>query len=250
VFSSQKCLDDFYDVSSAQVSRNGGYTLLKVYYDQSVARAVMEIYPEHPWRPWRFKVIPQRWWQVRSLRRVYFDDAASLLGVSNPEDWKNVQLADITRLRSSSFLSSLYGNSLRSALRDVYPTHTWDTIGDDVALSTDKRTKYPKWRVPAGHWADRTKRRQFFEDLATKHDLKSFDEWYGLSTSIVRRHGGMLILFCLLSIRSIETYVVKGGGLIARYYRNSFATAIVDLFPEHQWNPSRFFRKAKPLGGE
>lgn len=189
-------MDNFYSLSAEDVSARGGYTLLKAHYQKSVAKAVMSIYSEHAWRPWKFSVTPQGWWRDHAKRRLYFDDAAVKLGIQSPLDWKRVPINSISQGElSSSFISSFYGGSIRKALVDLYPAEDWSELPSrsESVEGSDSPTpprQYPTWRAPAGHWLLKSNRRVFFEKLASKLGYQTKEDWYQLSTEIIRQNSG------------------------------------------------------------
>jgi hypothetical protein len=58
---------------------------------------------------------------------------------------------------------------------------------------------YPegKWeepsKAPSGHWNDIQNQRKFFDDLASKLNVKQPDDWYDVQTRTVVKEGGSFI---------------------------------------------------------
>lgn len=75
-----------------------------------------------------------------------------------------------------------------------------------------------------GYWKDTKNQRQHLEWVGKQLGVSHLDDWYKFASSEVR----------------------KRAPFISTYHRSSLYEALKNLFPEHNWNPSRF--KTVPKG--
>ena len=85
-----KKLDDWYQVSKADVVQHYGGGLLKYYYNDSLIELVQAHYQQRRWYPWLFKYTPGKYWEKRSNRIDYLTLIGEKLGYRAPEDWYQV----------------------------------------------------------------------------------------------------------------------------------------------------------------
>jgi hypothetical protein len=56
-------------------------------YDSLLGEALMDIYPEIDWLPWRFESLPKWFWFVEENRRKFFDYLAEQCKIGDLDDW-------------------------------------------------------------------------------------------------------------------------------------------------------------------
>jgi hypothetical protein len=83
--------------------------------------------------------------------------------ITKLEEWYNVRNADIRNLGGSRLLS-YYGDSLRKALKSLYPEHNWNT------LHFTKRS--------SGVWKDKENVNRFLTDMASKMNIQTTKDWH------------------------------------------------------------------------
>ena len=86
----------------------GGSGLLRDYYSDSIADAIMKVYPENPWQIWKFSSLP------KGFARLYFDELSKKLGLKNKEDWYKVKFQDLTDLGAGPLLVHFGGSLIKS----------------------------------------------------------------------------------------------------------------------------------------
>lgn len=59
-----------------------------------------------------------------------------------------------------------YGNSLKNALKSIYPEYKWDD------------SKFPQ--VPTGFWKDPAIQKQSLEAIGKKLGVEKLDDWYSV----------------------------------------------------------------------
>lgn len=109
----------------------------------------------------------------------------------------------------------MYRGNLFRALEAAYPEHS-----------------FQPWlfaAVPAGYWADRAHHRLYFDWLRR--------EKLGISDN-------QLHLFYNVTVDTI--YQNRGRALLRTYYGSSLPTALVRVYPEHQWQVWKFSHARVP----
>eukprot|EP01122_Echinamoeba_exundans_P005084 TRINITY_DN15262_c0_g1_i1.p1 TRINITY_DN15262_c0_g1~~TRINITY_DN15262_c0_g1_i1.p1 ORF type:complete len:380 (+),score=37.42 TRINITY_DN15262_c0_g1_i1:113-1252(+) len=200
------------------VKRNSHWAIDKLCRDSSMSlESLLRVtYPDHPWQPWRFPYVPHGYWEQVENQRLFLDWAIEQLSKekSPPKEtskklalWYRIDKVDLKNLGGTR-LMNIYGDSMERTLAAVYPAH-----------------EFLPWKFRAASrqcWADRANHRRFFEYLANElgWSVSSPEPWYQLSSEIVAAH--------------------DGSSLIQRYYGNSASFAVMEAFPEHNWQPWRF----------
>ena len=100
------------------------------YYNSSVALPIMEAYPLHCWKPWKFQRTPVRWWQelaelvradhpvAEACLREYIDDLAKELGIRS---WTSTNLASLPALNKTQLYHLHHFGGLQSVLSRLFP---------------------------------------------------------------------------------------------------------------------------------
>jgi len=105
-----------------------------------------------------------------------------------------------------------YRDSLQNVVEDIYPNHPWQWWKSN--------------RVQAEFWQERRTQRLFFESLANERGLKTFEDYYGLTSAEASE---------------------KGGNLLMSIHRDSMFNALSTAFPEHTWQPWKFSKTQRHL---
>jgi len=126
---------DWYEVNSPQIIENGGSGLLML-YNSSPVKALMSIYPEHPWKPWKFGRLPTGFWDSDSNALEALHWVADEKNIHSVDDWFKITSADLDGMGLSG-LREKYGG-LISILKKFYPQYEWNpqsSRGTDITLS-------------------------------------------------------------------------------------------------------------------
>lgn len=186
----------------------------------SLSRALKALYPGHPWQLWRFAKSPQKYWKSAPFeeKRKFLEIVAAQLGVKRNAEWYSVKAADLERVVGArSFLLTLYGGSLTTALLELIPQHEWRPWKFD--------------NVARNWWSVIENRRSFFTEIGRSDfriEMESLDGWYGVKPVDVHKSGGQRLL--------------EG------YHSNNLPAALNAAFPEHNWQLWRFEHARVPRG--
>eukprot|EP01114_Cavostelium_apophysatum_P002651 TRINITY_DN1234_c0_g1_i1.p1 TRINITY_DN1234_c0_g1~~TRINITY_DN1234_c0_g1_i1.p1 ORF type:complete len:573 (+),score=74.65 TRINITY_DN1234_c0_g1_i1:104-1822(+) len=200
-----KQLEDWYNVTTQDITRHGGDSVLWDHYKGSFKDALAALYPEYPWNPMRWRANRRRF-DNPNVRRTFIEQAAKAFNIQKPEEWYGVQRQEFMKLPFAPSFLECYGDYLINALRDLYPEVHWD------------ETKFA--RVPKNYWKDPKAQRGFFDRLAKKLRMNEFTDWYGVTRE--------------------EVISEAGGETVLSYHHNSLARAIAAVFPEHQFRFADF----------
>jgi len=101
-----KNLDDWYEVTREGLISRGAYSLISL-YGQSLMKTLIAFYPEHKWRPWKFRHVPRGFWSNTENVRDYM---GSLSNEWRLTDWRSrwsCKRLKSTVIRKSGGLNSL-----------------------------------------------------------------------------------------------------------------------------------------------
>jgi len=203
----------WYNISSQDVKKHKDGAIIVGYYG-SFSQALVNLFPELQLDASKFQGARRGTWQDPQNRRAFFDKFAHEKGF-NPfhvNSWYNVSVQEVTGVKGGeNILSSYYDGSLPQALMNLYPELEFNT--QKFKLSSRET------------WADPPIQRKFFDELA---DLKGFDplnigKWYQISSQDVLKK--------------------KGGFNIMKHHNGSFENALTTLYPELQFDQSKFKTK-------
>jgi hypothetical protein len=211
-------LSDWYTMTKSSFYKHAeDVTLLNKRYGDSMRLALEQIYPEHQWLVWQFPQVPSGYWNSVDNRKQFLSWAIAQLrpqalqgdALSTFHVWYSISTNEYRKKFGGKMIDSEFSGCLPSAVMATFPEHNW-----------------LPWKfstTPKGFWADRKNRKQFFEWLSTeKLQISTMEAWYAVSSAVVSDLGG--------------------GSLLSSFYSDSLAEALIDIFPEHVWQPWRFDR--------
>ena len=119
-------MEDWYTITTNDISQNGGSTLLHDKFKGSPSLLVSSVYPEHKWLIHQFSQVPKGHWDNPTNQRSFMDWLGVKLGFNKMEDWYKIT-ADDTSQNGGSGLLSKFNNSPSLLVSSVYPEHKWLT---------------------------------------------------------------------------------------------------------------------------
>jgi hypothetical protein len=145
-----RCSDDWYQVTIRDFARNGGSGLMD-HYHYSPPQAVMDLIPGRNWCEWKFRQVPDGFWEAAQNRRRYMRWLGKELRFRRPEDWYRIQIKDFVSRRGSSLLRRY--TSLYDLLREFLPKLDWDRCDtrrpiraeDVLAWADAHHARHGKW---------------------------------------------------------------------------------------------------------
>jgi hypothetical protein len=78
-----KSPEDWYNVSRKDLRRVGGHFIVDNYFNGSIARALIHLYPNYEWEIWKFKAVPKGFWDDPRNQRAFFDFVGKRLGIKD-----------------------------------------------------------------------------------------------------------------------------------------------------------------------
>lgn len=194
--------EDWYQISKQDFHCNYGGGLLANFYKDSPQKAVLDHFPDSPWKSWLFRSAPQGYWKDKKNRKAYMDWLAERLGVKTIDDWYQVSRAHFHTNSGGGLLANYYGDSVFRALEEYAP-----------------RKKWQPWcfhTVPQGYWQDIDNRRTYMRWLGKQIGFTKLSDWYRLKRQDFSDH--------------------HGEALFVSYYNGSIYNALVDYRPKHKWS--------------
>eukprot|EP00026_Physarum_polycephalum_P001164 Phypoly_transcript_01165.p1 GENE.Phypoly_transcript_01165~~Phypoly_transcript_01165.p1 ORF type:complete len:960 (+),score=125.04 Phypoly_transcript_01165:678-3557(+) len=195
--------ETWYSANLSQIlSHKGGKAVLE-FYDQSLFRALFDLFPAIGLHENSFKSLPQKYWQDEANQRKFFEEFARNRNFNplDPENWYPITSKMLLEVKGASTLLSYYQGSFATALSHLFPT-----IGLDVTKFT---------AIPRGYWQDERNCRAFLCDFAEK---QGFNPFVPHNWRLVAQH---------------DFSAAKRAKSILKYYDGSLTKALTKLFPEH-----------------
>jgi hypothetical protein len=199
-------MDDWYLITKTHVSELGGAKMLNTYYKGSLSNALLTLFPEYEWQPWKFSQVPKNVWQDIENHKKYIKHIGDKLGIRKMEDWYQVVVSDFIKAGGGTFINQYYNGSVKKALERAFPEYEW-----------------LPWRfayVPNGFWKEKSNWRQYFDWAGRKLGIKNLDDWY--------------------NVKRVDVIDEGGGGVLNMHFGGSLGKALMTIYPEHEWLPWRF----------
>eukprot|EP00027_Filamoeba_sp_ATCC50430_P012117 CAMPEP_0168573886 /NCGR_PEP_ID=MMETSP0413-20121227/18779_1 /TAXON_ID=136452 /ORGANISM="Filamoeba nolandi, Strain NC-AS-23-1" /LENGTH=312 /DNA_ID=CAMNT_0008607177 /DNA_START=21 /DNA_END=956 /DNA_ORIENTATION=- len=132
-------LEDWYKVSVEDVAKQGGYFLLQTHYHYSLGKALRAVYPEHPWRLWRFERVPRGFWSDQANILAFFQYCTQQFSITHLSDWLTVETQLIRKAGGTTLLSKFGG--FVPLLQHVYPGFNWNAVAKRITV-TDRDSRF------------------------------------------------------------------------------------------------------------
>lgn len=198
-------MEDWYGISGDSILDNSGGHLLREYYGNSPSKAVQEVYPNQKWMTWRFKCPPKGYWEsvlkYTREQRLVLNWLGEQLNIQRLEDWYKISIHQITEL--VPFGGLLNVATFTTILRNVYPTHKWNTN-----WLLRKVLSSPMGLKPATQSS-------FFDSVTKQLGIRKPEDWYSVKREAIVKYGGKKILVQYSYLCSVTvSVVVIGLGII------------------------------------
>ena len=185
-------IQNWYSISMKDFSQNNGSGFISHCYGSSPSKAVIDIYQNFDWEPWKFEVCPNGFWDSRAGFVQYMDWLGEHMGYTTAEDWYQIQGSDF-EYGGSGMLAHYYEGSPSKAVMDYLPGYDW------------KEWLFTK--ASSGFWKDRGNRSKYLDWLGRNLGFKEEADWYALrKTDIVDNHGAGIIPITGTILGLLEDY--------------------------------------------
>jgi len=129
-----------------------------------------------------------------------FDECSESFAHQKIEDWYMRSPEDVCDNGGKNLIEEHYNNSIVEAVKTIYPEYYWKPwmfkfANDDV-------------------WRDLDNQKNFFDELATKLNIRNWRDWYEHSENDIIRFGG--------------------GGILS-HHNQSLMSTLSALYPNHPW---------------
>mmetsp|Transcript_26419 Transcript_26419/g.29426 ORF Transcript_26419/g.29426 Transcript_26419/m.29426 type:complete len:173 (-) Transcript_26419:67-585(-) len=113
-----KTFEDWYSVSSSYVSQQPKGRALMLTYGDSLAKALVIVFPEFNWQIWRFRSVPSGFWKLPWNQVTFLRAVEKKLSITEPEMWYHLPRSHILRNFGAHGLIGL----LPQALHVLHPS--------------------------------------------------------------------------------------------------------------------------------
>lgn len=193
-------LEDWYKITGDDFRNNYGESLLVRYYKNSYQRAVVEIFSEFDWQEWRFESVSDGFWNKPENRRRFMAWLGERLGYNSVQDWYSLTHEILTQNKGYGIYYKL--GSISAVVKEQFPfedIHEWQFQS-----------------CSRGFWKKKSNRRRYMDWLQKKLGYIRLEDWYKVTAQ--------------------EFHDNYGGGLLNAYYDSSPSVALIDIYPDFQWN--------------
>ena len=179
-------LEDWYKISTKDITDNYGGGLLSRYYNGSIIELVSSMYPEYNWIIWKFKRVKSNYWQNKENHTKYMDWLGKELGYTTMEDYK-ITRRYFKNNYGGGLLNRYYNHSCIELVFSMYPDYNWIIW------------KFKK--VKSNYWQNKENHKKYMDWLGKELGYTTMEDWYKITQKDIT-----------------DNY---GGGLINRYYNGS-----------------------------
>ena len=149
------------------------------------------------------RVKPETWKKFEN-HRIYAKWLSVQLQYTNMEDWYTVQRSQFEY--GNGLLKKYYNGSPIKFVMKVFPQYDWKV--------------YKFRRCPNIYWKEWQNRKSYADDLGKHLGYITWEDWYQIT------------------LQQIKDFY--GGGLLTNYYNDSAMKFVMDMYPQHNWDISKF----------
>eukprot|EP01114_Cavostelium_apophysatum_P003467 TRINITY_DN1335_c0_g4_i6.p1 TRINITY_DN1335_c0_g4~~TRINITY_DN1335_c0_g4_i6.p1 ORF type:complete len:879 (-),score=171.48 TRINITY_DN1335_c0_g4_i6:765-3401(-) len=171
--------DDWYNVSTKDITSFGGSTILISAYGGSLSKTLMTVYPEKNWHPWKFTNLKNYWTNAEN-QRTFCDLLAKHLQFQHWEEWYQVEHDHFVSFGGKSLLRQ-YEDSIPKMLTTIYKERPWKLFLFEHVL-------------PNYYWDNEDNVRDFLNYATEKLNIKTWEDWYVVTTEKIKSLGATTLL--------------------------------------------------------
>lgn len=158
----------------------------------------------------RYFSIQSDQFSLKRKHRESLDSVFQLLKLKSWEDWYKVPQKEFKQHLNG--IIQFHGNSHIKLLINSYPEYNW------------KIWKFNK--VPSSYWNELKNQRHFFDDLGKELGYEKQEDWY--------------------KIQKVNIEMSGGRGILSIYH-GSPSSALKKIYPEYEWEFSKFHHLPRRL---
>ncbi len=169
--------EDWYQLTTRQLGRWHGERL-RIKFGSSPFAIVKDYLPHYPWLEWRFRQVPEGFWDKPTNRRRYLDWLGQQLRFKQ-QDWYQLSTEQLRRWYGRSVLKK-FRDPRVAILKEYLPEGDWQ-----------------EWlfkKAPNGFWRQRANRERYMSWLGQQLGFKRPQDWARLQGADVLRHRGKGLL--------------------------------------------------------
>jgi G:T-mismatch repair DNA endonuclease (very short patch repair protein) len=209
-----KSMEDWYKITKDDFSKNYGGGFLQTSYNNNYQELFKAIFPEYKWLPWKFNLTPKNYFTKQENLQSYMKWLGKELEYNTMEDWYNLTTPILEKHYGYSLLT-LYNYSVPSILKHTYPDYSWVT--------------YKFICVPNGYWKKKSNRFHYMEFLRDRLGYKTLDDFYNISCELLSNNY---------------------GGTLLNYYNSNPIHILLDVYPEYNWDITKFNKRYSNMSTE
>jgi hypothetical protein len=194
-------IEDWYHISNAQIDQEIGPFFLKR-YDNSIALALLNEYPKHPWELWKFRRYPNDFWKNKENHKVLLSFIGYRLNITTRNEWYSIENANLKISEAGgSPLLEQYSNNYIVLLCSTHE-YSWNVrefnkngnfkqIVDAFFL----KNKEVDVKVVRSYIDDNLDHlRSVVDQISANLGIKSSEDWYSIKLSKFASNGGDFLL--------------------------------------------------------
>jgi very-short-patch-repair endonuclease len=191
--------EHWYNITNKIIESNKGSGLIKNYNNSPilfVKTVVKLIYVDYEWLEWKFKCVPQNYWDDIDNHKIYAIWLGNVLGYTEPEQWYNISKNKIVDNHGSGMLIK-HDNSpilfVKTVVKLIYVDYEW--------------LEWKFQRVPQNYWDDINNHKIYAEWLGNKLGYSKPEDWYNITGQMIKDNfgNGLIQIYKGSSIQFLRT---------------------------------------------
>jgi hypothetical protein len=198
----------------------GGGSLL-MNHKNSRLQLLQNAYPEYNWLPWKFDVLPHKFFDNVNNQRKFMEWAGKELKIKEMSDWYKITNKDMFSVGGFT-LCKRYKFAVPSLLVTVFTEYKWLPWKFENKQKSTTSTNY---------WEGVNNQRKFMELARKELNIQTMDDWYKVSIMVTKIE--------IFKLKMKDWREIDRWGLLSQY-EDSLYQLLVAMYPEHDWLPWRF----------
>jgi hypothetical protein len=197
-----KNFEEWLEVTNQQIIKNGGKTLVLVYYKKDKHKLLLTVYPNYPWSFRKLvKNNSNKFFRSFENQKFFMDELYKKLELKSLDDWVDIPKSAIKSNKGKSLLNYYYGGDMKALLKAIYPTH--------------------QFRFPDNEEVIKQYHKEIMKKIADAMNIENYDDWLKVPRS---------------------KFVLYGGYPLLSFYSNNMKNILVSMFPEYNWEFEKYSR--------